>query len=114
MPLQGRLNLSGPWQATWHVQSSRFPESVSDSSVTVRQFFNRIYVKFQNEDLRFHAKGVIDSNRYVTGTWSDSIQGGYHGAFQLIIDPKSRNMKGLWIGYSTSGSVKHGEWVWER
>jgi hypothetical protein len=64
--------------------------------------------------MNFMAKGVIDGGRYLTGTWSDRKQGGYHGAFQLIIDPKTRNMSGTWIGYSMSGVVKHGSWIWTR
>lgn len=116
LPVQGKTNLSKcTWHSTWHVQSARFPSSqVTDKAVKVRQFGNRVFVKFKNESLEFLAKGVIDSGRYLTGTWQDKTEGGYHGAFQLIIDPVSRDMSGKWIGYSTNGTVKEGLWVWKR
>lgn len=115
LPVKGRTNLSNcAWRTTFHVQSSRFPAEVTDENVKVRQFGKRVFIKFKTASLDFLARGVIDSGRYVTGTWQDRIEGGYHGAFQLIIDPVNRNMAGKWIGYSTSGVVKEGEWIWIR
>ena len=78
----------------------------------VRQFGNRVFIRFKNEALEFFARGRIDGGRYLTGTWQDETEGGYHGAFQLIIDPKTRDMSGRWIGYSTQGVVKEGLWLW--
>ena len=115
LPLQGKTNLSSTtWRATFHVQSERLPPQVTDEEVIVRQFGNRVFVRFKTGPLEFFARGVIDSGRYVTGTWHDKTQGGYHGAFQLIIDPITRNMAGKWIGYSTHGAVKEGLWEWTR
>ena len=115
LPIQGKTDLSNcTWRATFHVQSERLPPQVTDEEVKVRQFGNRIFVKFKTGPLEFQARGVIDGGRYVTGTWQDKTQGGYHGSFQLIIDPITRNMAGKWIGYSTLGIVKEGAWEWTR
>jgi hypothetical protein len=115
LPVQGKTDLSNcTWQTTFEVESDRFPKKVTDEEVKIRQFGNRVFIKFKTASLDFIARGVIDSGRYVTGTWQDKIQGGYHGAFQLIIDPVTRDMSGRWIGYSTQGVVKQGLWIWIR
>jgi hypothetical protein len=112
LPLKGKTNLSGTWSSTWHVDSPRFPPSVTDDNSEIHQLWNRVYMQHNADGIKFHANGKIDSGRYVTGVWFDETDGGYHGAFQLIIDPKTRNMSGEWVGYSTTGIVKHGKWVW--
>jgi hypothetical protein len=115
LPVQGKTNLSNcTWKTKFEVDSARFPKEVIDDEVKVRQFGNRVFISFKTASLDFLARGIIDSGRYVTGTWQDKVQGGYHGAFQLIIDPVSRNMSGRWIGYSTQGTVKQGQWIWTR
>lgn len=114
LPITGKVDLSGKWSSTWRVVSDRFPSDVTDNEASIRQLGNRIFVRFKNENMEFLAIGVIDSGRYVTGTWTDKIKGGYHGAFQMVIDPKTREMAGLWIGYSASGFVKSGKWEWTR
>lgn len=114
VPTSTRANVRGKWTSTWHVQSGRFPPQVTCSDVKVKQLGRRFYARFKVGNVNFHAYGNIDSGRYVTGFWKDDTQGGYHGSFQLIIDPDSRDMTGLWIGYSMSGTIKHGAWEWHR
>jgi hypothetical protein len=115
LPIKGRADLTNcTWTTTFEVESTRFPKEVTDDQVKIRQFGNRVFIKFHAANLEFFAEGVIDGGRYLTGNWRDRIEGGYHGAFQLIIDPVSRNMAGRWIGYSSGGVVKQGIWVWTR
>jgi len=114
LPLKGKTNLSGTWSSTWHVQSERFPPTVTDRCSKIRQLGNRVYIQHNAQGIKFRANGTIDSGRYVTGVWFDETDGGYHGAFQLVIDPQTRNMAGQWVGYSTTGVVKNGQWVWVR
>lgn len=115
LPVQGKTDLSNcTWRSVWHVESQRFSPQVIDEAVRIRQLGNRVFMKFKNGSLDFQARGVIDSGRFVTGTWRDKVEGGYHGAFQLIIDPVTRNMSGRWVGYSTQGFVKENLWVWTR
>jgi hypothetical protein len=111
-PLKGKINLSGTWSSTWHVNSTRFPASVTDDSSDIKQLGNRVYMQHRANGIRFRANGKIDGGRYITGVWYDETNGGYHGAFQLVIDPITRNMSGEWVGYSTEGIVKHGKWTW--
>lgn len=112
LPLKRKTNLSGIWASTWYVDSPRFPTSVTDDSSEIRQLGNRVYMQHNADGIKFQANGKIDGGRYITGVWLDETDGGYHGAFQLIIDPKTRNMSGEWVGYSTEGFVKHGKWEW--
>lgn len=115
LPVQSKTNLSAcTWRSTWHVQSTHFPPEVTDEAVKIRQLGNRVFMKFKNGSLEFVARGVIDNGRYVTGTWRDRTEDGYHGAFQLVIDPATKNMSGKWIGFSTQDFVKEGLWVWTR
>ncbi len=114
LPVRRRASFSGTWKATWHVDSPNFPPQVVDENVNVRQFGNRLYAKFKAEKLACHFMGTIE-DRYITGTWYDEAKGGYHGAFQLIADISTRShLRGVWIGYSTSGIVKSGAWEWVR
>jgi hypothetical protein len=114
LPVRSKVKLSGDWESSWHVQSGRFPEKVTCSSLSVNQFGRRFYARFKVGSVDFYAHGEIDAGRYVTGLWKDKTEGGYHGAFQFVIDPNSRDMGGLWIGFSTSGVVKQGVWEWHR
>ena len=109
-----RANVSGAWESTWYVESDRFPKRVTCSRCVIRQLGSRFYSRFSVGSVDFFAVGKIEDDRYLTGTWRDKTEGGYHGSFQLIIDPNSRDMAGLWIGFSTSGVVKHGVWEWHR
>lgn len=114
LPFRKKVDLKGKWESEWSVESDRFPKKVKCTNTNVNQLGNRFYTTFKVGDADFYAYGEIDSGRYLTGYWKDKSEGGYHGTFQLIIDPVSRNMNGLWIGYSTKGIVKHGEWEWHR
>lgn len=112
LPFKGKKNLSGTWSSTWYVDSPRFPPSVTDDDSEIHQLGNRVYMQHNADGIKFWARGTIDNGRYVTGVWFDQTDGGYHGAFQLVIDPKTRNMSGEWVGFSTNGFVKHGKWEW--
>lgn len=114
LPFRKRGSLSGLWTGKWHVESARYPPVVTDDQVTVRQFGNRFYARFSTGPLDCYLVGRIDAGRYITGTWYDEADGGYHGAFQFVIDPTTRDFRGRWIGFSTSGEIKTGLWEWTR
>lgn len=114
LPFRKRRSLSGTWKGVWHVESKRYPPAVTDDFAQVRQFGDRFYARFSTGPLDCYLVGTIDAGRYITGTWYDEADGGYHGAFQFIIDPTTRNFRGKWIGFSTNGEVKHGLLEWER
>jgi hypothetical protein len=115
LPIGRKINLNGAWRSTWHVSSPRFPPFVTDSKTRVRQFGSNFFANFEAQGVDMVASGIVDSGRYVTGTWKDRIEGGYHGSFQLIIDPfDKKKMSGTWIGFSSTGVVKNGAWEWEK
>jgi len=105
-----RTNASfhGDWTCKWTVKSSRYDAEMIDSAATIRQFMNWIKIEFYAHSSIYVAEGKIESGKYVTGVWRESTTSGYHGAFQMIIDPETKNLSGMWIGYSTSGIVKNG------
>lgn len=109
VPFGQRSRIGGTWKVAWHVESERYEPVEIDPAVHIRQLGNRVYAKFRAGKIDCYLRGEIDAGRYVTGTWYDATEGGYHGAFQLIIDPSTREMSGLWIGFSTTGVVKSGK-----
>ena len=109
-----KMNLAGSYISTWEVTSKRYEESSTDKYAYIIQLGNRIYMHLDAEGISYIANGIIDEGRYVTGVWHDETVGGYHGAFQLVIDPVTKNMSGEWIGYSTEGIIKHGKWIWDK
>lgn len=114
VPWRSNLDVSGKWQSIWHVQSSRYPEEVVCEELKLHQLGKKVFGRFKIEGTDFIFLGEIDAQRYLTGSWKDKTKSGYHGAFQLIVDPKNKNMNGTWIGFSTSGIVKNGDWIWKR
>ena len=108
------INLKGNWSSTWYVESEKFSKENTDNNSVIRQIGKHVYLEHNTGQIKFNAKGKIEGGRYVTGVWYDQTESGYHGAFQLIIDPLSKNMDGQWLGYSSTGIVKNGRWVWER
>ena len=114
-----RFSLSGHWIQNWHVQSSRYkPQNPSPAEIA--QIGDKFYATAiakpvtTKEGRPFIIEGEIEG-RYITGRWYDSAKGAtYFGAFQLVIDLVPNRMVGQWIGFSDSGKIKSGEWVWER
>jgi hypothetical protein len=114
LPFKSEINLKGNWSSTWYVESEKFSKENTDNNSVIRQIGKHVYLEHNTGQIKFNAKGKIEGGRYVTGVWYDQTESGYHGAFQLIIDPLSKNMDGQWLGYSSTGIVKNGRWVWER
>src|SRR5262245_44780665 len=75
----------GRWEVEWHVESFRYAPIELDRSVRLHQLGNRLYAKFRAGGIDCYLIGTVDAGRYVTGTWYDATEGGYHGAFQLVI-----------------------------
>lgn len=114
LPLRQPALFSGTWHVVWEVESPRYEREQVDPSVQLRQLGRRVFATVRAKQAQFDITGIIDGGRYVTGTWRDRTEGGYHGAFQLVVDPSTRDMRGTWIGYSTGGSVKSGRFLWTR
>lgn len=107
-----------PWEQTWHVESQRFPARNS-SYLRLHRFLHLIageaeMVTGQGTEIGFRLLGVIDSNRYITGKWMDPTPGGYYGTFQMWLPPALEEADGLWVGFSATGPIKSGKWLWRR
>ncbi len=97
-------------------ESENFPDKLIDREAFVRQIGYRWYAKFHAQGKGFdcHLLGRIEQGRYITGTWYDDTDIGYHGAFQFMIDPSTGNFRGKWVGWSIKGFIKSGDMIWER
>jgi hypothetical protein len=114
LPIVQSASFSGRWRVLWTVESTSFPSEVVDNNVVVKQLGRRMYARFQAANVECHIAGTIDNGRYITGTWRDRTEGGYHGAFQFIVDPATKDFSGRWVGFSKTGVIKQGLWKWER
>ena len=114
VPLRKAASFKGSWTVAWHVDSTSYKPVEIHPDVHVRQFGSRLFATLPGRPIEWHVFGTVDAGRYVTGTWKDRSAGGYHGSFQLTVNPADRNMSGLWIGFSRNGTIKHGEFNWTR
>ncbi|MCH8878133.1 MAG: hypothetical protein IIA89_15170 [Chloroflexi bacterium] len=64
----------------------------------------------------YQIRGRLSKERIITGEWAELTSDGrrYYGSFQLAVAPTDTEMRGQWIGFSRSGEVNHGEWIWKR
>jgi hypothetical protein len=60
---------------------------------------------------------LMVDGQIVTGTWRERTSPGghyrgatYHGAIQLVVDPRGRRMKGRWLGYDAEFRIAVGDW----
>ncbi|HXB26843.1 MAG TPA: nucleotide-binding protein [Gemmatimonadaceae bacterium] len=108
------VSLSGNWHQMWAVESGNYPPK-NESTAELRQLGNRVDAAWETDGRVFIVNGEIQRGDMLTGTWSDRERGpAYFGAFQLKIDPKCRRMTGKWVGFSQSGEIKTGDWVWNK
>jgi len=107
-------DFSGNWHCKWFVQSNRYDSEMIDPAVKIRQISNRVFIIFYTNNSSYYANGKIDSGKFITGVWYERTSSGYHGAFQLIVDPETKNLSGQWIGFSTEGIVKNGNLLLDK
>ncbi len=128
--IKPRVNLNGIWRAIFTIRKDEREESeVSyNEIIRLKSSFGRVYGYIEPdernyEDLKEHMndrplrlKAELLDNRYLTGFWYHPIQTNRtQGTFQMILYPDTKEMRGLWMGYSVSGNViEDGEWVWKK
>ena len=110
---------SGAWTVSWEVKSARFPNN-NVGVVQMYRAFDHVGAETTNptlngEELKYGFVGRL-SGPVITGTWFDRTDriNGYHGAFQVIVDPTRAVAEGTWIGFSREGKVKQGRLVWRK
>jgi hypothetical protein len=100
------------WTLTWHVTSENF-DSVNPSPLKLHRFFNvvagewTVKSKF-GASLTYRLVGQITNGTRLTGRWFDIDGGlnGYAGALQLIMSHLKDSATGMWIGYSSTNTIK--------
>jgi hypothetical protein len=105
------------WSQTWLVTSDTF-QPINSSGLRLHRFLHIVAGEADMQtvagrQISFRLLAVLDaSSRCITGKWMDPNEGGYYGAFQVILTPTRECAEGLWVGFSSKGMVKSGSWVW--
>jgi hypothetical protein len=105
------------WTQDWHVVSDRFAPA-NPSTLRIYRFLHLIAAEAEQEtttgeSYKFRILGVMDRN-IITGKWMDPKPNGYYGTFQLMLAHTHDAAEGKWMGFSSSGTVKSGDWVWRK
>lgn len=114
--------LTGIWRSRYHYRSEgRAEEFVGEHYLVLNQQRNRLTAKSLP-----HTTGstmtldLITDASVVTGTWRETTSptgyyrgAVYHGTIQMVVDPSSRRMHGMWLGFSRKFSINSGRWELE-
>lgn len=66
------------------------------------------------EPHRHALRGRVRREVYFTGVWENVQKNrSWHGAFQFVIHPEGRSMRGRWVGFDSENRVAGGSWKWE-
>lgn len=111
-------SLRGKWVQTWHVQSENFPDK-NTLSIELYQIGSKVYGYSEKKGKTLYYVSGNLKDRFFTGIWEDHFDDVtfYHGAFQLEIKVQNHSkliMSGTWVGFSSKGGIKSGNWVWEK
>jgi hypothetical protein len=103
------------WRQDWQVTSDRF-SAQNPSTLKIYRFLHLLAAEAQQNTLsgspyKFRIIGIIDRN-IITGKWMDPLPNGYYGTFQLMFSHTRDEATGKWMGFSSGGTVKVGEWAW--
>lgn len=99
----------------WHVESSHFDQA-NPSELKIYRFLHLIAGEATQSTATgapysFRILAVLDRN-LISGKWMDPLINGYYGTFQLMLSHTRDSAKGMWVGFSSTGVVKGGEWTW--
>lgn len=114
--------LTGIWLSRYYYRSEgRDEEFVGEHYLVLRQQKNRLTAQSLP-----HTTGstmtldLITEASVITGTWRETTSptgyyrgAVYHGTIQLVVDPSSRRMHGMWLGFSRKFSINSGRWELE-
>lgn len=113
---------SGDWTVSWEVESQNF-DPVNSRGSELFLWLTSVSIEgtgrtSKGECLPYSFVGMLTRDKtIVTGTWTDKVSGpeGYHGVFQIRLNPSKDEASGLWIGFSHSdGTVKSGQLTWTK
>ena len=103
---KGFINLSGEWSERWKVEGSKKLDIVSeDKNVVLIQYENNVFGTHEANNRTYRIEGKIKGN-YLDGYWEDINAGGYHGVFQLKINPDNETMQGMWLCFDFDGKER--------
>jgi hypothetical protein len=125
--IKPKINLNGIWKATFTISKDDGEKSYTEI-IRIKSGLGRVYGSIEPDERNYaelkdhmeakplRIKGELLDNRYLTGFWYHPIQTNRtQGTFQMILYPDTKEMRGLWMGYSVSGNIiEGGEWVWKK
>lgn len=105
------------WEQKWRVESDAFPPE-NRSELQIYRFLHLLAAEAEQTTAdgvpyRFRILAVIDRN-IITGKWMDPLETGYYGAFQMLLSHTHDKAVGTWIGFSSKGLIKAGDWAWAK
>jgi len=107
-------SITGLWEATYTYEEE--DQTKSETQVIELRQFGK-YVVGMNLTGQAHwnqIKGKVELQTYFTGLWRNTPRGDvYHGAFQLVINPRGDMMERKWLGFDKRHYIQHGPWRWE-
>ncbi|MEV7552292.1 hypothetical protein AB0N89_22010 [Amycolatopsis sp. NPDC089917] len=114
-----REGMTGIWRSRYTYPSSgRGKDFVGEHFVVVRQQGNKLIAQSlphsTGSSLRIEL--VVDGS-VATGTWRETTSphgyykgATYHGTLQLLVDPSTRRMHGMWLGFGREFVINSGQW----
>lgn len=119
LPARGTGRLSGIWHSRYSFPSSgRAAQVEGEHYVVIKERDGRLTGQSlpHSRDSRLHLDLIIDGS-VITGTWSEQTAptgyykgATYHGALQVLLDPRGRTMTGKWLGFDKEFRINAGDW----
>ena len=113
IPQPGR-EFKGLWLVTWAGESENFPGTNRDV-IYISHFWK--FVTFRANFPSSRGEQTYEffgrwAGNALSGRWYDTKSTrGYHGTFHIVLQQDCRLAQGQWLGFSSSGYVRNGEFV---
>ena len=122
-----KRGVEGDWKATFYVVRDK--EAVAYvETIRLRRALGIVVgnitpheqnypaLRAQETSRPLRLRGEIGEAFFLTGLWFHPLDTHrFSGSFQLLIEPDGHEMRGKWVGFSSSlGTIDSGEWVFER
>ncbi|MDX8029371.1 hypothetical protein SK803_04075 [Lentzea sp. BCCO 10_0856] len=120
-PVGKPKSLTGIWHSHYTYTSSSRPGQVFESEhyMVLKQTENVIVAESIANKERSDVRLLLQVDGAIaTGSWSEQTSGTgyyrgaiYHGAIQMVVDPRGRRLRGKWLGFDTEFNVNIGDWT---
>ena len=112
--LSPKQSLRGVWECCY-----RYPDKgnfkYEQQLICISQIGPFVIARNLKSQSHIHRlSGKLNNSIYLTGRWYNIPEGEIrHGAFQFVVDNKTENMHGEWLGFDSNKVIQHGPWAWK-